>query len=135
MQSYPLSPQQARIWRLGQANAGRPLRTSCLLQLTGEVDLPGLRRALDRVVGRHEILRTVLHTVPGLTLPLQTVLPAGVAGAASVGWDEEDWSALDPGEQDRRAIAWAWWVAPDGPDFSPGLHAALRRLSPACHLL
>ena len=57
-----MSFAQQRLWFLAQMEGGSeayhiPLR----LRLRGELDAGALRRALDRIVARHEALRTILR--------------------------------------------------------------------------
>src|SRR5205814_4075686 len=42
--------------------------------LEGELDKDTLRKALQYVVSRHEILRTIFHMVPGMEVPIQVVV-------------------------------------------------------------
>ena len=70
---FRLSPQQEHLWRVWQ-NGGGTYRAECTVRLTGAVDASILSRALEDVVLRHEVLRTVLRRLPGLALPLQVVL-------------------------------------------------------------
>jgi amino acid adenylation domain-containing protein len=70
----PLSFAQQRLWFLAQMEGGSqayhmPLR----LKLKGALDRAALRRALDRIVARHEALRTCFHQLEGE--PLQQILP------------------------------------------------------------
>ncbi|MFD9356166.1 amino acid adenylation domain-containing protein [Streptomyces sp. NPDC060031] len=65
-EALPLSFAQRRLWLLDQIQPGSteflmPLR----LRLRGELDGSALRRALDEVVARHEVLRTRYATRDG----------------------------------------------------------------------
>lgn len=54
---------QERIWRLGPKASARDAQLG--LRFTGDLDTTALRRALDEVVARHEILRTTLEVRGG----------------------------------------------------------------------
>nr|WP_225732372.1 non-ribosomal peptide synthetase [Nocardia sp. JCM 34519.1] len=85
----PLSLAQRRMWflnRFDQAEDGAAAAGSAAynlpfaLRLTGALDVAALAAALDDVVARHEILRTVYpETVDG---PMQVVLSAGQTALA-----------------------------------------------------
>jgi amino acid adenylation domain-containing protein len=68
----PLSLAQQRLWFLDQLNPGRPdYNEPTALRLEGALDTAALRRALDEIVARHEVLRTVFVSTdgqPGLEL-------------------------------------------------------------------
>ncbi|TKK87203.1 amino acid adenylation domain-containing protein [Herbidospora galbida] len=67
----PLSPAQHRLWFLDQLMPGRTdYLVVTALRLRGPLDVAGLSGRLDRVVARHEILRT--RYLPG---PVQVVDP------------------------------------------------------------
>src|SRR5581483_6117069 len=59
----PLSDMQQRLWLVDQLNpeASRAYHISRTLMVEGELDVLALRRALDRIVSRHEALRTVFR--------------------------------------------------------------------------
>src|SRR6478672_163290 len=62
----PLSFAQQRLWFLGQMEGGSeayhmPLR----MRMRGALDIEALRRALDRIVVRHEVLRTTFAVAEG----------------------------------------------------------------------
>src|SRR4051812_36590903 len=56
----PLSWSQQRLWFLDQLDpaAGVSYNMPASLRLSGKLDRDALRRALDRIVARHESLRT-----------------------------------------------------------------------------
>ncbi len=71
----PLSFAQQRLWFLEQMGAaGRAYHMPVALSLRGALDRDALVRALDRIVERHEALRTVFRLVDGE--PAQMVAPA-----------------------------------------------------------
>ncbi|WP_367125565.1 amino acid adenylation domain-containing protein [Streptomyces phytohabitans] len=77
-QRVPLSPAQYRLWlleRIGEAGSSYLLPLA--LRLNGPLDRDALQAALDDVVARHEILRTVFpEDAEG---PHQVVRPAAAA--------------------------------------------------------
>jgi amino acid adenylation domain-containing protein len=59
-QSLPLSYSQQGLWFLDQLEPGNPFyNLPTAAELKGPLDVSALRRSLDEVVRRHEILRTV----------------------------------------------------------------------------
>ncbi|NLU73385.1 amino acid adenylation domain-containing protein [Streptomyces sp. HNM0575] len=91
----PLSPAQARLWFLDQAGGGArsAYHLPFVLGLRGPVDLRALRAALEDLVERHEVLRTVFPADGGE--PYQRILPAGAPVAER---------ALDEGESEQEAL-------------------------------
>ncbi|HEX8361991.1 MAG TPA: condensation domain-containing protein, partial [Longimicrobium sp.] len=62
----PLSFAQQRLWFLEQmGDFGAAYHVPASLRLRGELDRDALRRSLDRIVARHEALRTTFHAVDG----------------------------------------------------------------------
>ncbi|MVU79075.1 amino acid adenylation domain-containing protein [Nocardia sp. ET3-3] len=89
-EQLPLSPAQQRMWFLnrfedqgdGTIGAGSAAyNLPFALRITGSLDVAALTAALDDVVARHEVLRTVYPETP--EGPVQVVLPAGVETAAA----------------------------------------------------
>jgi len=69
----PLSSQQERLWRLMQLDDAQHYCTQSAILLEGALDKDRLRRSVESIVGRHEILRTVLVHPGELVVPLQVV--------------------------------------------------------------
>jgi amino acid adenylation domain-containing protein len=73
---FPVSFAQQRLWFLSRLHPGSPAyNLSSAYRLSGDLRLPVLRRALDEVVRRHEILRTTFALSDGE--PVQVVAGAG----------------------------------------------------------
>jgi amino acid adenylation domain-containing protein len=87
---FRFSPQQARIWTL-QRN-GEILLSSCVVSVHGGLDTNALRRALDKVVARHEILRTRFESPPGSSYPLQILCDQSTAVGPRYVWTEYDYA-------------------------------------------
>ncbi|QNH11978.1 non-ribosomal peptide synthetase [Xanthomonas sp. SI] len=82
----PLSSAQERLWFLAQLEPeSTAYHVPLGLRLRGELDRAALRMALERVVARHDALRTVFVDVDGT--PAQVVTAAGSAAF--------DWEYLD----------------------------------------
>lgn len=72
----PLSSSQQRLWFIDQLEGGSgAYHLPLALRLQGLLDRPALQEALDRIVSRHEALRTVFVKVEGE--PAQLVQPEG----------------------------------------------------------
>jgi syringomycin synthetase protein SyrE len=77
----PLSFAQQRLWFLAQMEeVSEAYHISFGLRLRGELDHHALRDALDRIVGRHEVLRTTFAFVDE-----QPVQPAILNGPSLLG--------------------------------------------------
>ncbi|MCU1259743.1 MAG: amino acid adenylation domain protein, partial [Bryobacterales bacterium] len=85
---FRLSAQQERNWSQegGEAPA---FRAECEVLLDGPADTSRLRRAIQGVVARHEILRTVFQRQPGLKLPFQVIQEE-----ASLTWELSEMQVL-----------------------------------------
>ncbi len=70
----PMSFNQRSLWLAEQLDPGQPTyNVPAVLQVTGELDEAALEWSLNRVIDRHEALRTVFRLVDGE--PTQVVLP------------------------------------------------------------
>ncbi|UMR29538.1 condensation domain-containing protein [Massilia sp. MB5] len=94
----PLSAGQRRLWFLDKMEgAGRAYQVHFGLRLQGRLDVPALQRALDHIVVRHEVLRTVFSSRDGE--PLQRILPAEDSALPLLR------QALEQGQDVQQAIA------------------------------
>ncbi len=70
----PLSYAQQRLWFLDQLEPGSPAyNVPSALRLSGALDAAALERSFNRLVARHEALRTTFHAVGGD--PVQVIAP------------------------------------------------------------
>jgi amino acid adenylation domain-containing protein len=92
----PLSWAQQRLWFLDQLEpaASNAYHIRSGLRLKGKLDESALRATLNRIVDRHENLRTRFVNVDGT--PVQEIMAAG----AGFELDRYDLSRLDPGAQE-----------------------------------
>ena len=73
----PLSFGQQRLWMIDQIEGdNRALHLSLAMRLRGPLNLPALRKALEAVVARHEVLRTRFVMKVRDLEPVQQVLPS-----------------------------------------------------------
>ncbi|HSX62924.1 MAG TPA: amino acid adenylation domain-containing protein, partial [Tahibacter sp.] len=94
-----LSFAQQRLWFIDQLEGGsRQYHIAAALRLDGDLDATALRRALDTIVQRHEVLRTRFVPVDGAaTLQL--------AADGRAGFATSDLSAADAATQDEQLRA------------------------------
>jgi amino acid adenylation domain-containing protein/non-ribosomal peptide synthase protein (TIGR01720 family) len=69
---YRLSPQQRQVW-LARQDAGTEFVAQGLVKLDGELRPEVLRRAVEEVITRHEILRTRFVGRAGMKTPVQVI--------------------------------------------------------------
>ncbi|MEU8889957.1 amino acid adenylation domain-containing protein [Streptomyces sp. NPDC048442] len=124
----PLSPEQEAQWVAEQVTPGNLAYTELLsLRLTGPLDADRLQSALDRLVVRHEALRTRFPAdLEGK--PVQEIRPADDAPRLTlVRRDAED-------EDEARAYALDRLTEPFDLAVGPLLRPHLVRLSPTDHV-
>jgi len=72
--TVPASSGQARLWFLNQLDPGRSdYNVAIGWRIEGDLDVAGLRGALQHVIDRHEILRTTFDSIDGE--PRQRIAP------------------------------------------------------------
>ena len=127
----PLSFSQQRLWVLDQVNPGN---TSYLIRravrLKGSLDPGLLRRAVEAVAARHEILRTRFVSVGGVPGQLRD-------SDARVAFDTVDLSTLPPGEIESEVfrLASEEGARPIDLESGPPLRSRLLVISPEEHVL
>ncbi|CAA9346511.1 MAG: Polyketide synthase modules and related proteins, partial [uncultured Gemmatimonadetes bacterium] len=130
-QPLPLSFAQQRLWFLEQMGAGgRAYHIPAGLRLRGELDAEALARALDRIVERHEALRTVFPQVDGE--PVQRIALAGESGFLLV---HHDLRAHPDAEAELRRITSEEYAAPFDLQAGPLVRGRLIRLGDDDHVL
>ena len=122
-QGFRLSPQQRLLWSLHREGPVYAAQVS--VSFPPGIDGKALRRALESVVARHEILRTTFRRRPGVKVPFQVVAesaePVWTVADAGVG---EGWPGPERLLAERRLLA---LEAPGG----SLLRALLHRGGPA----
>lgn len=128
---YRLSPQQERLW-LQQQDQSLPYWSQTALCLKGRLDLPRLHAALQQLIRRHEIFRTIFYRAPGMTLPVQVITETD-----GLSIEEEDLTCLSPGEQAARVEEWEREVGQRSIEWTRGplLHFRIGKLGPTQHIL
>ncbi|HEX3643102.1 MAG TPA: condensation domain-containing protein, partial [Ktedonobacteraceae bacterium] len=99
MEGFRLSPQQRHLSALQQAEKLFPYQVHYAVRLEGLLNVSCLRRALEQLVDRYEILRTSFPCLPGLTLPVQ-VISADIPLPLAI----HDWSSLSSHEQEEALL-------------------------------
>ena len=64
-QDIPLSFSQERLWFIDQLEGSTQYHVPAVLRLTGKLDIQAFSKALETVINRHEILRTVIYEKEG----------------------------------------------------------------------
>lgn len=124
----PLSPEQESQWVAEQVAPGNVAYTELLsLRLSGPLDPERLQSALDRLVVRHEALRTRFPADPD-GRPVQEIRPAEAAPRLSL-------AKRDANDEDEaRAFALECLAEPFDLAVGPLLRAHLVRLSDTDHV-
>jgi amino acid adenylation domain-containing protein len=128
--ALPLSFAQERMWVLHQIAPESPIYNIPLaLRMGGSLDVPALARTLDRIVERHETLRTTFAIRDGQ--PVQVISPA-----ASVPLPVLDLSHLPEAERDAvsRRLVLEEINQPFDLSRLPVVRALLLRLSEREHV-
>uniref|UniRef100_UPI001CFC7AD8 non-ribosomal peptide synthetase n=1 Tax=Microseira wollei TaxID=467598 RepID=UPI001CFC7AD8 len=73
IEGFQLSPQQKHLWLLQQASNNQHYRVGCAIYIEGKLNKNIWESALQHVVDRHEIFRTIFGFLDGMTMPLQVI--------------------------------------------------------------
>ena len=126
---FPLSPQQKHLWLLQSDNYSQPRQALTAFLLEGDLNLETLETALNRVVNRHEILRTTFNCLPGMTVPVQVIYDR-----LSVAINQYDFSHL-ASEKQKLELEALFQQQTDNEGQEQILPVALVTLSPNKYLL
>jgi amino acid adenylation domain-containing protein/non-ribosomal peptide synthase protein (TIGR01720 family) len=127
----PLSFAQQRLWFLDQLQPQSPAyNLPSAVRLTGLLHIAAVQHSLDRLVARHEALRTCFPTLDGQ--PIQQIAPPKQVALPLL-----DLSALRVAEREPYALGLATAEAQRPFDLAAGplLRAVLLRLAPDQHVL
>ncbi len=126
---FPVSYPQLRLWFENRLAPGDPAyHMPIALRLRGDLNVPALDRALQRIVDRHEVLRTGFAAEDGE--PVQ-VVRARLATVLTVA----DLSAVADPQRRLREMAGGVIRHPFDLTRAPLLRAVLARLGPTEHVL
>ncbi|PHM60991.1 Amino acid adenylation [Xenorhabdus ishibashii] len=132
-QSLPLSFAQQRLWFISQLDpaASQAYHLPVTLRLTGQLDHHALKISLDRLIARHESLRTRFVLNEGQ--PCQHIDPADIGFALSY----HDLRPLDPALHTQRVAELIDLEAQAPFDFSQGplIRGQLLQLTDEEHVL
>ncbi|QOK93783.1 non-ribosomal peptide synthase/polyketide synthase (plasmid) [Ralstonia pseudosolanacearum] len=129
-EALPLSFAQQRLWFLAQMDGGsEAYHIPVGLRLKGELDEEALRRALDRIVARHEALRTRFEVQEGQAV--QHVVSADVG--LTLDWG--DLSAEEASEHQLGLLTEAEARAPFDLEHGPLIRGRLVKLGEQEHVL
>ena len=71
IQGFRLSPQQESLWLLHKDSF--TYCAQCAIAIKGHLKIEVLKQAFQKVVDRHEILRTNFHRLAGMNIPIQVI--------------------------------------------------------------
>ncbi|PMB25856.1 non-ribosomal peptide synthetase, partial [Fischerella thermalis CCMEE 5319] len=95
IEGFELSPQQKRLWLLQQNNSAYKVQLA--ISTTGNFDVAILKSAFDKLINKHEILRTRFHKIPNFKFPIQCV-----CDKPHIYWQEIDLISLSSEQQQDR---------------------------------
>ncbi|MBE9190290.1 amino acid adenylation domain-containing protein [Gloeocapsopsis crepidinum LEGE 06123] len=92
IQGFRLSPQQKRLWSL-QANSS-VYKTQCAVIIEGNLNVDLLKKSIEKITDKHEMLRTRFHCLSGMKMPIMVV-----ENYSFPIWQELNWTDCSPQEQ------------------------------------
>ena len=124
IEGYRLSPQQRRLLRAQDGSSA--FRSWCAINVDGHLHDGDLKRAVTRLVNRHDMLRASFHKRAGMRMPIQVV-----DQREDVRWEEIDLRGMRECEQEARLrnIYDSERGGGPGRDSGSGVRARLARLS------
>ncbi|MDV2992202.1 MAG: Linear gramicidin synthase subunit D [Chroococcidiopsis sp. SAG 2025] len=127
---FELSPQQKHLWLLQQNSPA--YITGCAISIEGALQPEVLKAALEQIVYRHEIFRTIFRRLLGRKLPVMAVVDDCLPE-----WQEIDLSHVDAQAQAIAIEALFQEASRHSFDFESGslLRLSLLKLSPNLHVL
>lgn len=95
-ENLPLSYAQQRLWFMAQMEGGsRPYHMPMGFHLCGALNVMALRRALNRIIERHEALRTTFAVVKGQ--PVQRIAEVESSSFQLIEHDLRSWESAEAG--------------------------------------
>ncbi|MEG4044872.1 amino acid adenylation domain-containing protein [Microcoleus sp. Pol17_C1] len=92
---FRLSPQQNYLWLLQQDSPAYRIQSA--ISIEGSLQAHRLKKALEKVSDRHEIIRTSFQRKAGLKIPIQVI-----SEHSSVSWNWVNLSEVNPQEQEAK---------------------------------
>ncbi|GGH50409.1 hypothetical protein GCM10008014_15500 [Paenibacillus silvae] len=71
IQGFRVSPQQERLWTFGENNSS--ICSQCSVTLKGTLNFTKLQFAVQKLIQKHEALRTTFKQLQGMEIPLQII--------------------------------------------------------------
>ena len=138
---FRISPQQKHLWTLQQSDYASHIGANDRqiayysqigIRIEGNIAPKKLRAALENIIKRQEIFRTVFNRLPEMSIPLQFVVENSV-----LTFEDRDLSSLTPQEQKIQidALFLDRKFASFDLEKGPLLYTVLNKLSSCEHLL
>jgi len=127
----PISGAQQRLWFIDQLEgASTAYHTPLTVRIVGHLVVPALQRAMDTLVCRHEVLRSVFVKVDGEAV--QQIMPIGSCTLQSL-----DLTTLDALEREAAVLRYSHEELSRPFDLTTGplIRSLLLRLSPSEHVM
>jgi len=130
IEGFRLSPQQKHLWQLQQGSAA--YRAQCAVVFKGVLRPENLKKALSKVVERHEIFRTTYRCLPGMAIPLQIVVETSTPV-----WSDVELREYEAQKQENKIeeLFMKESSRPFNFEQGPLMHASLLTLSADEHVL
>src|SRR5437879_3947507 len=125
---FRLSAQQERLW--SQQGGPETCRVQCAVLLEGPVQSVRLQQAVQEVVSRHEVLRTVFQKQSGMKTPFQVI-----RDSSEVVWERTDLSGLSDIALTEKIKDLFHHQTDFDLEKGPTLRVQLATLSPEKHIL